>query len=98
MNDIRPALRRNGPCNTARTAAEQNGSRTIVSVPMSSHLKRRWSPEQIAGSIRHDLHETISHEAIYQYIYAQIHRDGWGLLRPGHKDLRLYLRRRRSAD
>lgn len=61
-----------------------------------SHLKRRWSPEQIAGSIRHDLHETISHEAIYQYIYAQIHRDGWGLLRPGHKDLRLYLRRRRK--
>lgn len=61
-----------------------------------AHLKRRWSPEQIAGTIRDALGERISHEAIYQYIYAQIHRDGWGELRPGHEDLRPYLRRQRK--
>jgi IS30 family transposase len=46
--------------------------------------------------MKFDLGKTISHEAIYQYIYAQIHRDGWGYLRPGHEDLRPYLRRRRK--
>ena len=60
------------------------------------HLKRRWSPEQIAARMRIDIGERISHEAIYQYVYAQIHREGWGYLRPGHEDLRLYLRRRQK--
>lgn len=61
-----------------------------------SHLKLRWSPEQIAGRIRIDLRETISHEAIYQFIYAQMYRDGWSALRPGCEDLRAYLRHRRK--
>lgn len=61
-----------------------------------NHLKEKWSPEQIAGRIKIDLNEQISHEAIYQYIYAQIHRDGYGYLKPGHEDLRIYLRRRRK--
>lgn len=61
-----------------------------------SHLKEGWSPEQISGRIKLDLRENISHEAIYQYVYAQVHRNGWGLLRPGHEDLRTYLRRRRK--
>lgn len=61
-----------------------------------AHLKRRWSPEQIAGAIKKEINEKISHEAIYQYIYAQIHRDGWGYLRPGKEDLRIYLRRKRK--
>lgn len=60
------------------------------------HLKKRWSPEQIAGRIEEDLRETISHEAIYQFIYAQVHRDGYGELKPGHKDLRCYLRRKKK--
>src|SRR6266568_1563627 len=60
------------------------------------HLKLRWSPEQIAGKMREDINEKISHEAIYQYIYAQIHRDGWGYLRPDKEDLRIYLRRKRK--
>ena len=60
------------------------------------HLKRRWSPEQIAGKIFEDLGETISHEAIYQFIYAQIHQKGWGYLKPHCEDLRMYLRRRRK--
>lgn len=59
-----------------------------------SHLKLGWSPEQIAGCIFKDIGEHISHEAIYQYIYAQIHRDGYGTLRPGKEDLRPYLARR----
>jgi IS30 family transposase len=59
-------------------------------------LRENWSPEQIAGCIKVDTGETISHEAIYQYIYAQIHRNGWGLLRSGCEDLRIYLKRRRK--
>lgn len=61
-----------------------------------THLKRRWSPEQIAGRIERDIGETISHEAIYQFIYAQIHRSGYGYPKPGAEDLRPYLRRRRK--
>lgn len=59
-------------------------------------LKHRWSPEQIAGRIRLDLNESISHEAIYQYVYAQIHRNGWGEVKRNREDLRPYLRRRRK--
>lgn len=58
-------------------------------------LKLRWSPEQIAGRIKIDLRETISHEAIYQFIYAQ-YRIGSPDLRVGKEDLRIYLRRRRK--
>jgi len=60
-------------------------------------LKKRTSPEQIAGRIKEDRPgHSISHEAIYQFIYHQIHRNGWGYLRPGHQDLRSYLRRRKK--
>lgn len=61
-----------------------------------SHLKKRWSPEQIAGRIKLDFGETISHEAIYQFVYSQVYRNGWGELKPGKEDLRPYLRRRRK--
>lgn len=57
-------------------------------------LRENWSPEQIAGSIEATKGETISHEAIYQYIYAQVHRGGNGLVKPGKEDLRPYLARR----
>lgn len=40
--------------------------------------------------------ESISHEAIYQFVYAQIHRDGYGSVKPGKEDLRTCLRRRRK--
>lgn len=55
-----------------------------------SHLKLGWSPEQIAS-----VHGGISHEAIYQYVYRQVYRDGYGYLKPGCEDLRAYLPRRR---
>ena len=60
-----------------------------------SKLKSGFSPEQISGRL-HLEHpkEKISHEAIYQYIYSQVHRDGCGDMRPGYHDLRPYLKRR----
>ena len=58
-----------------------------------ANLKRRRSPEQIAGIIKRDLGETLSHEAIYQFIYAQI-RNGYP--KRGCEDLRPCLRRRRK--
>lgn len=60
------------------------------------HLKKRWSPEQIAGRIQIDLGERISHEAVYQYIYAQL-QPGNGLAKKGCLDLRPYLRRRKKG-
>lgn len=61
-----------------------------------AHLKEGWSPEQIAGRMRIDLKESISHEAIYQYIYHQVYRNGWGELKLGREDLRVYLRRKQK--
>lgn len=61
-------------------------------------LKLGWSPEQI--NIRlpieypKDTAMRISHEAIYQYVYAQVHRDGYGYVKPDCEDLRVYLCRR----
>jgi len=58
-------------------------------------LKLGWSPEQI--SIRLPIEhpgQTISHEAIYKYIYGQIHRGGNGIIKQGCEDLRKYLPRR----
>ena len=63
---------------------------------VTSHLKLGWSPEQIAGMIKKEKVGSISHEAIYQYIYAQVHRNGWGELRKGKEDLRPYLRRKQK--
>lgn len=60
------------------------------------HLKKKWSPEQIAGRIQLDLNQKISHEAIYQYIYNQVYRQGHGDLKPNCEDLRIYLRRKRK--
>jgi len=61
-----------------------------------SHLKAHWSPEQISGRMQKEGIGSVSHEAIYQFIYAEIHRDGFGYLKPGHEDLRIFLRRKRK--
>ena len=63
---------------------------------VAAKLKLGWSPEQIAGTAREETGIGISHEAIYQYVYAQIHRDGYGYAKPGKEDLRPYLARRRK--
>lgn len=55
-------------------------------------LKVGFSPEQIAGRLALEYPEqAISHEAIYQYIYSQFLRDGYG--RCIGEDLRKYLAR-----
>jgi IS30 family transposase len=60
-----------------------------------SHLKEGLSPAQVAGRLHVDYPAySISHEAIYQYIYAQTRRNGQGGMRPGYHDLRRYLKRR----
>ena len=82
--------------NRKRRGREERLKNEQIRSYVISHLKRRWSPEQIAWRMPTDLTETISHEAIYQYIYAQVYRNGWGELKPGHEDLRPYLRRRRK--
>lgn len=80
---------------TSRGRLERLKNEKIRSYVVSK-LKEAWSPEQIAGCIKRDIKQTISHEAIYQYIYAQIYRNGWGVLRPEKEDLRIYLKRRRK--
>lgn len=62
---------------------------------VTTGLKSGLSPEQIAGRLKleHPT-ESISHEAIYQYIYSQVYRQGWGLVKPYYQDLRPYLKRR----
>ena len=59
-----------------------------------SCLKLGWSPEQIAGTAAGAVGISISHEAIYQYVYAQVHQGGHGYVKPGREDLRSYLKRR----
>jgi IS30 family transposase len=61
-----------------------------------SHLKLGWSPEQIASTAQKATNTSVSHEAIYQYIYAQAHHGGHGCLKLGREDLRPYLARRRK--
>lgn len=56
------------------------------------HLRKSWSPEQIAGRLKQDLpHDPdmhVSHEAIYQWVYRH-HAQGW------HRHLRRGRPRRR---
>lgn len=64
----------------------------IVRAYVVFHLKKHWSPEQISGRMKKDNIGNISHEAIYQFIYAQAHRNGWGEMKRHYQDLRMYLR------
>jgi len=59
-------------------------------------LKLGWSPEQIAATSENATGTSVSYEAIYQYIYAQVHRNGWGSPIPGKEDLRPYLARHKK--
>ena len=63
-------------------------------------LELGWSPEQIAIRLPIDYPPNkkmrISYEAIYQYIYSQIHRGGNGIIKKDCRDLRKYLARRHA--
>lgn len=62
---------------------------------VTENMKRGWTPEQISLRLPID-HPgtTISHEAIYQFVYAQVRRGGNGRVKEGCEDLRPYLVRR----
>lgn len=75
---------------------EERLKTNIIRSYVISHLKLGYSPEQIAGTIRQDNIGSISHEAIYQYIYHQIYRDGYGYVKPNKEDLRPCLRRKQK--
>jgi len=57
-----------------------------------------WSPEQISIRLpieyRKNKKMRISYESIYQYVYAQVHRGGNGVVKKDCEDLRVYLPRR----
>lgn len=60
-------------------------------------LKLGWSPEQISLRLPID-HKglKVSHEAIYQFVYAQVRRGGNGQVKKDCEDLRPYLPRRHT--
>jgi len=60
-----------------------------------SHLKLGWSPEQVAATAKQAIGVTISHEAIYQFIYARVSKAS-GLLYARQEDLRPCLARHRK--
>lgn len=43
---------------------------------VESLLAEKWSPEQIAGYLRHQQEFRISHETIYRHVWADWHRGG----------------------
>jgi len=53
-------------------------------------LARQWSPAQISGRLKLEGHESVSHERIYQYVYAD--KRAGGTL---HRNLRCRKRRRK---
>lgn len=60
-------------------------------------MKLGWSPAQISIRLPIDHYgNEISHEAIYQFVYAQVRRGGNGKVKDGCEDLRSYLPRRNS--
>jgi len=69
-----------------------------IRIYVKKKLKIGWTPEQISMRIGRELGKqySISYEAIYQFVYSQIHRGGNGLVKKGCEDLRPYLARRHS--
>ena len=58
-------------------------------------MKLGWTPEQISLRLPIDhVGHAISHEAIYQFVYAQVRRGGNGKVKDGCEDLRPHLVRR----
>ncbi len=71
---------------------------TQLRVYVVEKLKLGWSPEQISLRLPiefpDDIKMRVSFEAIYQYVYNQVHRGGYGYVKDGCEDLRMYLPRR----
>lgn len=60
------------------------------------HLKLGWSPEQIAATAEQAVGISISHEAIYQFVYARVNKAS-NLIYAHQEDLRPYLACHRRA-
>lgn len=82
----------------ARDRIRKRGQRprlknSFIRTYVEKGLRRGCSPEQVSGrlSLEFPIYR-VSHEAIYQYIYVQYHRSGYGECRG--VDLRPFLRRR----
>lgn len=80
----------------ARRGREERLKNETLREYVASHLKLGWSPEQIAATSKNAAGTSISHEAIYQYVYHQVYRNGHGYVKPGREDLRPYLAYRRK--
>lgn len=61
----------------------------------------QWLCEQISIRLpiefKEDIRMRISHEAIYEYVYHQVHKQGHGALKMGCEDLRPCLIRRHKV-
>ncbi len=67
----------------------------VVRAYATEKMKLGWSPEQVSIRLPIDHEEqSISHEAIYQFVYASVYKSGE--IRKGHEDLRPYLPRRQK--
>jgi IS30 family transposase len=86
----------------AVTDREERGVRPrlkneLIRTYVVNKMKLGWSPEQISIRLPIDHPgQKISYEAIYQFVYAQIYREGNGKIRQGCEDLRSYLPRRQK--
>ena len=79
-----------------RRGREERLKHPVLRAYVVSRLKLGWSPEQIAATAKDAVGISVSHEAIYQYVYAQVHQGGHGSMKPNHEDLRPYLARHRK--
>ena len=69
---------------TARRKRERRGFRHTPEQwqQVRALLEEKWSPQQIAGRLRLEGQFTISHETIYQYIWADKKRGGHAVQEP----------------
>ncbi|MBU0707786.1 IS30 family transposase [Patescibacteria group bacterium] len=105
VESLRVTIRRSAPRlahERAKTTIKQRGQRPrLKEQSIRDYVKEglqtnHWSPEQIAGTLPQKiLGTTVSHEAIYQYIYSQYTRGGYGVL--VGENLRIYLKRKHKV-
>jgi len=82
---------------TASQRRQQSKAKYTVLIPkiktyIKKHLKKEWSPEQIAGRMKIDIGISICHETIYRYIYDNKSRGGRLYTHLRHKNKRYHNR------
>ena len=81
--------------NRTRRGREERLKSDSLRRHVTSHLKLGWSPEQIAATAKDMVGMELSHEAIYQFVYARV-SNASGLTYAHQEDLRPYLARHRK--